>query len=93
MSPLPAQIAPAPAVELVRDRRSTARVREDTVTDPCRVRELDARSGDGLDVRLSWAPVADAGTGLELEVPVGDNHGIEPRATARIPRPPHLDRP
>jgi hypothetical protein len=66
--------------------------------------ELDARSGDGLHVRLLWdrvadrvaVTVADARTGLELEVPVYDgerpldvfqhpfayaaHHGIEPRA-------------
>lgn len=43
-------------------------------------RELDARTGNGLDVRLWWDPVgdrvavtvADAKTGLELEVPVRD---------------------
>jgi hypothetical protein len=43
-------------------------------------RELDARGADGLDVRLLWDPVsdrvavtvADAKTGLALEVPVGD---------------------
>jgi hypothetical protein len=45
-----------------------------------RLRELDARGGDGLDVRLWWDPgsdrvavtVGDAKPGLELEVPVGD---------------------
>jgi len=43
-------------------------------------RELDARGGDGLDVRLWWDPasnrvavtVADSKSGLELEVPVRD---------------------
>jgi hypothetical protein len=43
-------------------------------------RELDARSGDGFDVRLWWDPVddrvavtvADSRTGLEFEVPVRD---------------------
>jgi hypothetical protein len=43
-------------------------------------RELDARVGDGFDVRLWWDPVsgrvavsvAHAATGLELELPVRD---------------------
>jgi hypothetical protein len=43
-------------------------------------RELDARAGDGYDVRLWWDPasgrvavtVAHAATGLEFELPVRD---------------------
>ena len=43
-------------------------------------RELDARAGDGFDVRLWWDPVsgrvavtvAHDATGLELDVPVRD---------------------
>jgi hypothetical protein len=54
-------------------------------------RELDARGGDGLDVRLWWDPVsgpvavavADRKTGLELEVPVGD--GAAPLDVFRRP--------
>jgi hypothetical protein len=71
-------------------------------------RELDALSGDGLHVQLLWDPitdgvavtVADARTGLELEVPVGDgerpldvfqrpfayaaHRGIDPRPASRV---------
>ena len=48
---------------------------------PAERRELDARTGDALHVRLLWDPitdrvtvtVADSRTGVEFEIPVGDD--------------------
>jgi len=62
-------------------------------------RELDARSGDGLDIRLLWHPsddaltvtVADARTEEFFVIPVAREHAYDafrhPFAYAAAPRP------